>query len=178
MDPYLVRRALPWLALFGAGALPLLYPDLYFTHIAVLALINAILAVSLQFLMGYAGQPSLGHAAFFGAGAYASALAVLRGGIGFPPAFALAAAVTAALGVCLGPISRLQGYSLAIATLAFNQVVYMVLINWESLTQGPLGIRSIPPPRLGSFVLRTDRGAYYLILGVLALTVCAYRRLG
>lgn len=170
-------RGAPLALLFGVALLPLIYPDLYFLHIMVLALINAILVVSLQFLLGHAGQASLGHAAFFGTGAYASAIAVMRAGLPFPVAFLVAAAVAGLLGAGLGPVSRLRGYYLGIATLAFNQIVVLVLTNWESLTQGPLGIRSIPPPRLGPLILRTDRQAYYLILGVLAATCWAYARL-
>jgi len=171
------RRAGPLLLLLGMVALPIAYPDLYFLHIMVLALINAILVVSLQFLLGHAGQASLGHAAFFGTGAYASAIAAMRAGLPFAAAFLIAAVVAGILGAGLGPIARLRGYYLGIATLAFNQVVVLVLTNWESVTQGPLGIRSIPPPRLGPLVLRTDHQAYYLILAVLAVTCWAYGRL-
>ncbi len=171
------RVLVPLLVMAGAAILPFVYPDLYFIHVLDLGLINAILAVSLQFLLGYAGQPSLGHAAFFGTGAYASALAVMRGGISFPVAFLIASVAAGALGACLGPISRLRGYYLAIATLAFGQILHLVLNNWEAVTQGPLGIRSVPPPRLGPLVFRTDHQAYYLILAVLALTLWAYQRL-
>lgn len=171
------HRLAPFVLLVITAALPFLYPDLYFIHVMVLALINVILAASLQFLLGHAGQPSLGHAAFFGVGAYASAITVMRGGVPFPVAFIFAALLGGMLGGCLGPVSRLRGYYLGIATLAFNQIMVLVLVNWESVTQGPIGIRSIPPPRLGPLVLRSDRQAYYLILGVVVLALWVYRRL-
>ncbi|MEJ1358261.1 MAG: branched-chain amino acid ABC transporter permease, partial [Candidatus Sedimenticola sp. (ex Thyasira tokunagai)] len=99
--------------------LPLLFPDNYFvTVVAVTAGLNAILAVSLNLLMGYAGQISLGHAAFFGIGAYGSAILTTRYGWNPWPAIVAGAALTGFIAFIVArPILRLKGHYLAMATL-------------------------------------------------------------
>jgi branched-chain amino acid transport system permease protein len=109
--------------------------------------LNVILAVSLDFVLGYAGQLNLGHAAFYGIGAYASTLLVMGLGVPFWAAFVLGAMLSGIAGMALAIFAaRLRGHYLAIASLGFAVIVHQVLLNWISLTQGPLGIYAIKPP--------------------------------
>lgn len=118
----------------------------YLIHLLIIIAIYLILAASLNLAVGYTGLLNLGHVAFFGIGAYTSALLVLRG-IPFPSAF-FAAGLAAAFfaGLLMFAVRKLRGDYLALATLGFSFVVYSVLLNWTSLTRGPLGIPGIPKP--------------------------------
>lgn len=127
-------------------ALPLVVTDRYWQHIMVESLIFIILACSWNLLSGYAGLLNLGHAAFFGIGAYSSALLALN--VGLSPWLGLpAGGLTAALfGIILGiPSFRLAGPYLAITTIGFSEIMRMVSMNWVSLTRGSLGLYDIPP---------------------------------
>src|ERR1700758_136039 len=113
------------------------------------ALIIAVLPLSLDFVVGYAGQLNLGQSAFYGIGAYVSTLLIMRLGLPFWPAFVCGVAASAASGMALSIFAvRLRGHYLAIASLGFAVITYQVLLNWISLTQGPLGIYGIAPPPL------------------------------
>ena len=120
----------------------------YVLHLAILAGIYIILTLSLNLIIGYAGQVSLGHAAFYGIGAYVSALVSLHWHFPFPAA-ALAALLAAGLcGLALGlPTLRLKEDYLAIVTLGFGVIVDLVFLNLE-VTGGPDGLPGIPPPDL------------------------------
>lgn len=103
--------------------------------------IYIILAVSLNLLLGFSGLFSLGHAAFYGIGAYTSALLTLKAGLPFELAFVLSGLITALIGFLFGfPALRLRGIFLAVVTMGFNQIVYLLLVNWEWLTGGPAGL--------------------------------------
>jgi branched-chain amino acid transport system permease protein len=105
------------------------------------------LAVGLDFVLGYAGQLNLGQSAFYGLGAYASTLLVTELGTPFWVALTGAIALSCLAGTVLALFSvRLRGHYLAIASLGFAVITYQILVNWISLTQGPLGIYAIPPP--------------------------------
>jgi branched-chain amino acid transport system permease protein len=116
--------------------------------------INAIVVVGLNLLMGYAGQISLGHAAFVGIGAYSSAILTVRAGLS--PWLALIAAVliTAAVAAAVGGrILRLRGHYLAMATLGFGMIIHAVAIQWGALTGSDQGIAHIPPLAVGGWRL-------------------------
>jgi len=103
--------------------------------------IAAIAAIGLNILIGYTGQISLGHGAFFGVGAYAAAILATRLGVGFYLAIPAAGIITALVGMIFGiPSGRLKGLYLTIATLAGQFIIEYVLIQWESLTKGTMGI--------------------------------------
>jgi branched-chain amino acid transport system permease protein len=130
----------------------------------------AIVVLGLNLFIGYAGQISLGHAAFFALGAYGSAL--LSGEAGVNPWLALTLAVLAAalLALLVGiPTLRLHGHYLAMATLGFNLVVYLVLLQWDKLTGGPSGYAGIRPLAIGTFVFASDLRLHYLVWGVALL---------
>jgi branched-chain amino acid transport system permease protein len=119
----------------------------YFIHLFVLIGIYAILAMSLNLAMGFTGLLNIGHIAFYGIGAYTSALLVLRLGMPFWFALLLACVVAALFGLLLSiPTVRLRGDYLALATLGFAIIFEAVTKNWISLTKGPLGLAGIPRP--------------------------------
>jgi branched-chain amino acid transport system permease protein len=117
----------------------------YFDQIAITTMIFVILSASLNLITGSAGLLSLGHAAFFGVGAYTAALLSTRFGWPFwltlPAAGAMAALVGAVVAV---PTMRLTSIYFAVATLGIGEMIYVTMLNWVSLTRGPMGVRSIP----------------------------------
>ena len=121
------------------------YRSSYFNQIAITTMIFVILAASLNLITGTAGLLSLGHAAFFGVGAYAAALLSTKLGWPFwltlPAAGAIAAAVGALVAI---PTMRLTSIYFAVATLGIGEMIYVTLLNWVGVTRGPMGIRSIP----------------------------------
>ncbi|HXW25147.1 MAG TPA: branched-chain amino acid ABC transporter permease [Xanthobacteraceae bacterium] len=139
-----------WGILIAAGVvavLPLVFPDSYWRTNLIVCALNVMLAIGLDFVLGYAGQLNLGQSAFYGIGAYVSTLLIMRLGLPFWAAFACGVVVAAASGMALSLFAvRLRGHYLAIASLGFAVITYQVLLNWISLTQGPLGIYAIVPP--------------------------------
>lgn len=118
----------------------------YFSQIAITTMIFVILTASLNYVTGTAGLLSLGHAAFFGVGAYTAALLSTRYGVPFwftLPAAGLMAALMGAL-VAI-PTMRLTSIYFAVATLGIGEMIYVTQLNWVGLTRGPMGIRSIAP---------------------------------
>src|ERR1700719_4037699 len=127
--------------------LPFVIQDSYWRTNLVVCAINIMLAIGLDFILGYAGQLNLGHSAFYGIGAYASTLLVMKLGVPFWMAFVLGMVLSGVAGMALSIFAvRLRGHYLAIASLGFAVIVHQVLLNWISLTQGPLGIYAIKPP--------------------------------
>ena len=140
----------------------------YLIYIINIAGIYSIVALGLNLLMGYAGQISLGHAAFFAIGAYSSAL-LANGGLSFWLAMPISGFLTALTGLALGlPALRLSGFYLAMATWGFSAIVNEVVIEWKSLTRGFSGL-NVPRPTLGPLTFETETSFYYLILGITAL---------
>jgi branched-chain amino acid transport system permease protein len=144
-----LRRRGVWLliAIAVIAALPVVFQDSYWRTNLIVCALNVMLAISLDFILGYAGQLNLGHSAFYGIGAYASTLLIMKLGVPFWIAFLLAMALAGMAGIALSIFAvRLRGHYLAIASLGFAVIVHQVLLNWISLTQGPLGIYGIKPP--------------------------------
>jgi branched-chain amino acid transport system permease protein len=186
--------ALAWLALLFS--IPLWMNDLYVLHVLIMTGIFIIAAMSLNLLLGYTGQLSLGHVAFFGIGAYTSSLMSL----GFeahllpgmlvtlapkPVWLGMLCAVVVA-GICgwvIGRISfKVRGAYFVIVTVSFAEVVRLVALNWVELTQGPMALNNIPALRLGvpgtfeiSFLRKPAN--YYLVLVVAVLCYVLIRRL-
>jgi branched-chain amino acid transport system ATP-binding protein/branched-chain amino acid transport system permease protein len=178
--------ALAALAIASLIAMPLLVGGTYFTFLGIIVFIYAIVAIGLNVLTGYAGQFSLGHAAFMAMGAYSTAL--LTKTLVAIPFFAHSGAhiwlgiicgtVVAALsGVVLAiPALRVRGPYLAMVTIAFGWVVWKILQEWVSVTGGDLGIASIPKPQIGSFRLDT-RQFYYVVLAFFLAALALQQRL-
>ena len=156
--------------------MPLFFRESYLLNVMVFIGINTMLAVALNLLMGYAGQISLGHAAFFGMGAYASAVLTAKFGFNPWPALLFAAATAGLLAFIIGfPILKLKGHYLAMATLGFGIIMYIVFNETVDITGGPSGFSGIPNIRLGSLVFDSDWNNYYLIwiftLGIMLLSI-------
>jgi branched-chain amino acid transport system permease protein len=168
----------PWLLSLAALTAPFWLPNPYVLHIFIMAAIFGVLALSLNLLLGYTGQLSLGHAAFFGIGAYTSALLTLRAEWSFwaaLPAATLAAAVT---GWAIGRLTlKLRGAYFVLVTISFAGVIALVSVNWMELTSGPLGLPGVPAPALGPWSLRAKPAYYYLVLAAVALAALVCRRL-
>lgn len=139
----------------------------YFLHILVIAGIYVILAESLNLVVGFAGIPAMGHAAFSCIGAYVSALLALNFGVS-PWLGMLAGAIAGGvLGLIVAyPALRLKGDYLAIATFGAGVIVYNVANNWMGLTRGPMGLPGIPGFSLGSWTLSI--WAYLILVAVVA----------
>jgi len=141
------RRVALLCAAAAIAVLPLVFTDTYWRTNLIVCALNVMLAIGLDFVLGYAGQLNLGQSAFYGIGAYASTLLVTRLGIPFWIAFIAAVAFSGFAGMVLSLFAvRLRGHYLAIASLGFAVITYQILLNWIGLTQGPLGIYAIPPP--------------------------------
>jgi branched-chain amino acid transport system permease protein len=128
-----------------------------------------IATMGLNLTVGYAGQKSLGHAAFFGIGAYTVAI-VMKAGFSFWLGLPLAMAGCFAIGLALGfPALRVQTIYLAFATLGFNTALWLVMRNEEWLTGGTFGINNIARPSLFGLSLSSNLRYYYFVLGVAVL---------
>jgi branched-chain amino acid transport system permease protein len=137
--------------------------EYYFTLLNFIG-IHTLLVVGLNLLLGYAGQISLGHAAFFGLGAYTSG--ILTATYGVNPWLALLAGlvISGLAAFLIGiPALKLRGYYLAMATLGFGIIVYIVLNEAQPLTGGPSGLSGIPSLSIAGFPLNTARRLYLLI---------------
>jgi len=142
----------------------LLTPNRYFLNIAVFAGINALLAISLNLLLGFAGQVSLGHAAFYGLGAYG--VGVLSTHYSWPVWLCLPVALlgTGVIAYLIGlPTMRLKGHYLALATLGFGIIVKVIFDVTPSLTGGPSGLIGIPNLTVGRLVISGDRNFALLV---------------
>ncbi len=133
----------------------------YIFTVLTTLLISAISVLGLNIILGYAGQISLGHAAFMGIGAYASALLATKAHLPFWLCFPLAVLISGAIGFLLGlPSLRVRDDFLAITTIGINFIVQAIFL-YVPFFGGALGIGGIPKPRIGNFILR---GEYYFIL--------------
>lgn len=151
----------------------------YFLHVAIIGLIYATLAISLDLIIGYTGVLSVAHAAFFGVGAYVAAIASTRCGTNFLLSLGIAIVIGIACSLFLSvPSLRIRDDYFVIATFGFQVIVTTVLNNWMSVTRGPLGIPGIPPPTMLGLAVRSQGGflllaaatclAVYFVTGTLA----------
>jgi len=141
----------------------------YMLYILNMIGIAAIAAIGLNILIGYTGQISLGHGAFFGVGAYAAAILATRLELGFYLAIPAAGIITALVGMIFGiPSGRLKGLYLTIATLAGQFIIEYVLIHWDSLTKGTMGI-TLPAPKIIQWEIAGDKAFFFLIFISLVL---------
>ena len=147
----------------------------YHLHTLIMAGIFAVLALSLNLLLGYTGQLSLGHAAFFGVGAYATALLTVK--LEWSPWIGLLAAIVlpGAAGYVIGRLAlKLRGAYFVLLTISFAGCVSLVSVNWMELTNGPLGLPGVPPleialPGLPALSLRTKSAFFYVVVAAVAL---------
>lgn len=146
----------------------------YLIHLAILVSIYAILALSLNLVVGYAGILSVTHAAFFGLGAYATAILGTRYGVNFFVAMLIGIFVTAVVGLLIGRVlSKFRGDFVALGSVGFNVIVWSVMLNWQELTRGPLGIPGIGRPefKIGNMGYSFSDNFSFLILTLVFLIV-------
>ena len=175
----MIARAGLALGAVAAVTAPWWVANPYHLHVLIMAGVFTILALSLNLLLGYTGQLSLGHAAFFGIGAYTSAL------LSLPPlqwsfwlALPAAALASGLAGWGIGRLAlKLRGAYFVLVTISFAGVISLVSINWMELTNGPLGLPGVPPPSLGPWTLRTKSAYWYLVLATAALAYFVCHRL-
>jgi branched-chain amino acid transport system permease protein len=161
--------ALLLLVLF-VSLLPLLTGNTYLLTVGIFSGINALVAIGLCILMGYAGQISLGQAGFYGIGAYVSSILSLK--LGMPMVISVTAAmITAALAavVLAAPALKLKGHYLAVATLGFGDIIHIILNEWGP--GGPSGFGDIPHFTLFGHALTSTEGYFYLIWGFVVLVM-------
>jgi branched-chain amino acid transport system permease protein len=187
---------LRWLWLAFLLSVPLWLRDQYYLHILITTGIFTIAAMSLNLLLGFTGQLSLGHVAFFGIGAYTSALMSLGFDLEltehytfvFAPkpvwlAFLCGILLAGFFGWVIGKISfKVRGAYFVIVTISFAEVVRLVALNWVDLTEGPMALNNIPPftlgiPGLWEQTLYRKTPNYYLMLAVAILSYLIIRRL-
>jgi branched-chain amino acid transport system permease protein len=164
--------------IFASTALlvPFFLKGNYFLNVLVFVGINTMLAVGLNLLLGYAGQISLGHAAFFGMGAYISGIVTSRFPVDPFMIIILAAFCAGVLAFVIGfPILKLKGHYLAMATLGFGIIMYIIFNETVDWTGGPSGLSGIPSLCIGSMVFDNDLNNYYLVwvftLAVMLLSI-------
>ena len=168
------RRSERWRQRVGFAALaavvallPLAFHTPYALSTLILVGIYSTATIGLCLLMGYAGQVSLGQAAFFGLGAYASAALTTRYGWSPWIAMVIGAAGTGLIAYLIAiPIFRLRGHYLAMATLGFGAIVHIAMTEWRPVTGGATGLPGIPRLSIGGLVLNTDLTYYYLVWAV------------
>jgi branched-chain amino acid transport system permease protein len=182
-----MKRVLAAFWLMVLFTVPLWLQDQYLLHVLITTGIFMIAAMSLNLLLGYTGQLSLGHVAFFGIGAYASALTTLGFDVELFDGFRVVhqpwpAIVGLLIGIVIAGMSgyvigrlsfKVRGAYFVIVTISFAEVTRLVALNWVELTQGPLALINIPPfslgfPGLGNYTLR-DKTAYYYLVSVVGL---------
>jgi branched-chain amino acid transport system permease protein len=191
-----MRTVITILAVACLASVPLWLRDPYLLNALITTGIFVIGAMSLNLLLGFTGQLSLGHIAFFGIGAYVSALTSLGFDVGLPgglrlvhepwppiAGFVLAIIVAGLCGYFVGLLSfRVRGAYFVIVTISFAEVVRLVALNWVELTQGPLALTNIPSialplPGFGELTLRTKLQNYYLVLVVAVMAYLLIARL-
>jgi branched-chain amino acid transport system permease protein len=142
-------------------------------QLANLGLVSLVVVIGLNFITGYCGQINFAQAAFWGIGAYVTAALTIKG-LSFWLALPLSALATALCTLLLGlPTLRLRAYYLAMATIAFGEIVQLILVHWESVTGGTSGLRGVPPINLLGYKLTTPAAQFYFLLAfsVLALVL-------
>lgn len=141
----------------------------YLIHLATLFSIFAVLAVSLQLVVGYTGLLSVTHAAFYGIGAYTTALLLTVLGVNFFVALLAGIALSMLAAFFIGLVlSKFRGDYYALASLGFNVIVFSIFLNWQSVTHGPLGIPGIPRPEIFGFQL--SENIFFLVLALVILS--------
>lgn len=156
--------------------IPMMVRNNYHLMVLNVAALNILVVIGLNLLMGYAGQISLGQAAFFGLGAYLSAILTVTLGVPIWPTMIMATVVTGMIAYGIGiPTLKLEGHYLVMATLGFNVIIYIIMIQFETVTGGPSGFAGIPRLAIGGFVFDSDRKIYYLLwamaMGILVLSL-------
>jgi branched-chain amino acid transport system permease protein len=183
-----MRRVVPFVVVAVLASVPFWLRDFYLLHVLITTGIFIIAAMSLNLLLGFTGQLSLGHVAFFGIGAYTSALIALGFEIhiwkdvtvGLAPkpvwfAMLMGIVVAGLTGYAIGKLSfRVRGAYFVIVSISFAEVVRLVAVNWVELTQGPMALNNIPALTLGTGPLEMSflRKPSFYVLVLIAVVIC------
>jgi branched-chain amino acid transport system permease protein len=180
MKPSTVRNLLIAALFIGVAIFPQVMTSNYWLNLMNLAMSFAIACLGLNIVLGYTGQLSLAQAAFWGVGAYTSAIVTTRLGVPVWGGMLLAFAITSLFGILLGiPTLKLSGHYLAMTTIGFGIIVQLVLINTIWLTSGSDGIPQIPSPWIGPIKLGDANSFFYVAaFSVILLTLAAVRLKG
>lgn len=158
-----------------AASFPFFVHNEYMLHIGIMVLLYSVLATSLNLIVGYVGEFSLGHTAFLGAGAYVAAIFSSGFDLPFWMTISLAGLISAVFGAVIGAITlRLQGPYFVIITLAFAEVLRIIANNWIGVTNGPMGIAGIPQPDFLLDASPLTEKRFYFILMLLITTIALY----
>ncbi len=152
------------LIVVGLALLPFFITSDYYLSILVFIGINGIVVMGLSLLMGYAGQISLGHAAFFGIGAYCSGVLTVKFGFPILAAFISGIVLSTIMAMAIAvPTLKLKGHYLAVATLGFGEIFYIIFNELIEITGGPSGLSGVPPVALFGYVFKGAMRFYYLV---------------
>lgn len=156
-----------------AAVYPLVRGDQLLIRLATLIALEAILVLGLQVIFGFSGSFSFGHAGLYGVGAYTAAILMTRFEMGFPLALIAAVVAGAVMGIAMGlPAIRVRGDYLALITLAWAEILRIVMLNWKEVTGGSAGIFAIPRPSVFFVHVESNNDFYLLALGL--LVICLY----
>jgi len=160
----------------AALAIPLVIHNDYVLQLLNIGILNALVVLGLNFVTGWTGQINFGQAAFYGLGAYATAIAT-KSGLPWIVTPALSVAIVLVASLVLGlPTLRLRTYYLAMTTIGFGEIVRLIIVYWEPVTGGTSGLRAIPPISLFGISPQGLIQHYYLLLAMLTLgTLVAVR---
>ena len=163
----LPRLAAPALLGFALIVPILFFHNRYLLDLAIMILTYVMLGWGLNIVVGLAGLLDLGYVAFYAVGAYSYALLAINFGLSFWICLPLAGILASFWGILLGfPVLRLRGDYLAIVTLAFGEIIRLVLLNWQSLTHGPDGISGIPRPSFFGLPFTNGDGGFAHTFGL------------
>lgn len=162
-------------------AVGLLLAPIFVENIYILSLLNqmiiyAILSLGLNLILGFTGLLSLGHAAFYGIGAYTTAILMTRYDFGFTSAFFASAIMALLMGALISlPTLKVRGDYFCLITLAFGEIFRLVATAWIEVTRGAMGIVGLPIPDVFGIPIMTEKDFYYLGLGILLFTYVTIR---
>lgn len=144
----------------------------YIIHLLIIVSLYSSLAISLNLLVGFTGILSVTHAAFYGIGAYATAILMKTLGFSFLASVGLGMLVTLVIALMVGfVLSRVRDDYYALGSFGFNVIIYSLFLNWETLTKGPLGIFGIPRPEMFGYTFSSNVSFLALTVGVCSLVV-------
>ena len=174
MNQKITKKAFVIGVLIILFVLPLLVENSYTMYILNLVGIYVIMAVGLNIVLGYTGQISIVNAGFAGIGAYITALSMVKLSLPLYIALPMAGVLTAGIGIIIGfPALRLGSHYLAMATLACNQAIQLIMIHWKSVTMGAAGV-SISSVNIGPIALNSNHRLYFLVIPIALILIYLY----
>jgi branched-chain amino acid transport system permease protein len=161
----------------AALAIPVITHDGYVIQLLNIAILNAIVVLGLNFATGWTGQINFGQAAFYGLGAYTTAIAT-KAGLPWIATPFLSVVIVIVASLMLGlPTLRLRTYYLAMTTIGFGEIIRLIIVHWEPVTGGTSGLRAIPGVSVFGFGPQGQTQHYYLLIAMLALALLIAMRI-